>query len=197
MQNQNLELEAKFININKDEVRKKLLDCGGVLIKPEFLQKRVVFYFPKGHEIDGGWVRVRDEQDKLTMSIKIVSGSGINDQKEVSLKIDNFEEAEKFLKMLGCTRKSFQENKRELWNVGDVEIMIDEWPFVEPFVEVEGDSEEKIKDVAAKLGFKYEDALFGSAAVITQRNYGLSQDKINSIPEIYFDMENPYLSIDK
>lgn len=197
MQNQNLELEAKFININKDEIRKKLQDCGGVLIKPEFLQKRVAFYFPKGHEIDGGWVRVRDEQDKLTMSIKVVSGTSISDQKEITFKIDKFEEAEKFLKTLGCTRKSFQENKRELWKMEDVEIMIDEWPFVDPFIEIEGDSEEKIKDVAAKLGFKYEDALFGSAAIITQKKYGLSQDKINSIPKISFDMENPYLSIDK
>ena len=195
MQNQNLELEAKFININKDVLRKKLQDCGATLVKPEFLQKRVVFYFPKGHEIDGAWARVRDEQDKITMSIKVVSGDKINDQKEISLKIDNFVEAEKFLKMLGCTKKSFQENKRELWKMGEVEIMIDEWPFVEPFVEIEGNSEEEIKEAATKLGFIYENALFGSAALITQKKYGISQDRINSVPEISFDMENPYLSI--
>lgn len=197
MKDQNLELEAKFININKDEIRKRLQDCGGVLVKPEFIQKRIAFYFPKGHEINGGWIRVRDEQDKLTMSIKVVSGEAITDQREISLRVDNFEEAEKFLKMLGCTRKSFQENKRELWKVGDVEVMIDEWPFVDPFVEIEGGSEEKIRDVAAMLGFKYENALFGSAALITQKKYGISQDRINNIPEISFAMENPYLSVDK
>jgi adenylate cyclase, class 2 len=190
---ENQELEAKFININKEEIRKRLQVCRAVLVKPEFLQKRIAFYLPKGHEIKGSWARIRDEQDKITMSIKIIDGEGINDQKEICLKIDSFNEGEKFLKTLGCMRKSYQENKRELWKIGDVEIMIDEWPFVDPFIEIEADSEEKIKDVAIKLGFKYEDAIFGSTAIITRKKYGLSEDKINSIPEISFNMKNPYL----
>ena len=56
----NIEYEAKFININKDSVRENLKLVGAELIKPEFLQKRVVFNLPTGHEIKGGWLRVRD-----------------------------------------------------------------------------------------------------------------------------------------
>lgn len=194
---ENIEFEAKFTNIDKNEIREKLRTLKANLIKSEFLQKRIAFNLPKEHQIPGAWVRVRDEQDKITMSLKIVSGSKIENQKEICLKINSFEEAEKFLTTLGCTKKSYQENKRELWTMENVEIMIDEWPFVEPFVEIESDSEEKVKKIADKLGFDYSKAIFGATDVITQSKYGLPLDVINAIPMISFDMENPYISIDK
>ena len=193
----NVEYEAKFTNIDKDNIREKLKAFGVSLIKPEFLQKRVVFNLPTGHEIQGGWLRVRDEVDKITMSLKVVDGSRIEDQKEICLNVDSFEEAEKFLRALGCQKKSYQENKRELWRLKDVEITIDEWPFIEPFIEIESTSEEKVKEAAEDLGFDYNQALFGATDIICQKKYGISLDIINSISKISFGMENPYLKINK
>lgn len=37
------EIEATFIDINKDELRKKLKQAGAKLLQPEVLMKRVVF----------------------------------------------------------------------------------------------------------------------------------------------------------
>ena len=192
----NTEYEAKFINIDKNAIREKLRSSNATLVKPEFLQKRVSFNFPKGHEVEGGWIRVRDEKDKVTMSVKIINGSKITNQKEICLKIDSFNEAEKFLVVLGCERKSYIENKRELWKIEDVEITLDEWPFIEPFVEIEADSEEKVKKISKLLGFDYSQALFGSTDIITQKKYALSAQVINKISFIAFDSENPYLNID-
>ena len=192
---QNIEYEAKFINIDKDTIREKLKLAGAELIKPEFLQKRVVFNLPTGHEISNGWLRVRDEADKITMSLKVISGSNIEDQKEICLKVDNFQEAVKFLETVGCKRKSYQENKRELWKFKNTEITIDEWPFVEPFIEIESDSEEKVKEVVKNLGFNYAEALFGATDIVCQKKYGIPLDIINSIPDIRFNMENPYLAL--
>ena len=192
---QNIEYEAKFISIDKDNVRERLKLAGAKLVKPEFLQKRVVFNLPTGHEISGGWLRVRDEADKITMSLKVISGSKIKDQKEICLKIDNFQEAVKFLETIGCNKKSYQENRRELWGFKDVEVAIDEWPFVEPFIEIESDSEDKVKEVAKNLGFNYTQAFFGATDIICQKEYGIPLDVINSIPEIRFDMKNPYLAL--
>jgi len=188
----NIEYEAKFINIDKNKAREKLKTVGAKLINPEFLQKRVVFYLPTGHEIQGGWLRVRNEADKITMSLKVVNGSNIEDQKEICIKIDNFEEAVTFLQTIGCKKKSYQENKRELWMFEGVEITIDEWPFIEPFIEIESNSEEKVKEATRKLGFNYAEALFGATDIICQKKYGISLDVINSMPYIRFDMENPY-----
>ena len=77
------EYEATFLNIDKNEIQERLRKLGAKLIKPEFLQKRVTFNLPSGHEIRGAWIRVRDEADKVTMSLKIVDGDKIENQKEI------------------------------------------------------------------------------------------------------------------
>ncbi|MDD5589955.1 MAG: hypothetical protein PHQ47_02140 [Candidatus Portnoybacteria bacterium] len=46
------------------------------------------------------------------------------------------------------------------------------------FIEIEGKSEQGVKDAAKKLGFDYKDALFCSADMIYGRKYNL--------PEIVF-----------
>lgn len=188
------EFEATFTDINKDEIRARLKKVGAKLVRSEFLQKRVVFNLPKGHEIRGGWLRVRDEGDKITMSLKIVDGNKIENQKEIQLVVDNFEEAVKLLETLGADRKAYQESKRELWKIDNVEITIDEWPFLEPFVEVEGKSEEEVKSVSEKLGFDYSKAKFGAVDMLYAEKYGITEDRINNhTPEILFGANNPFI----
>lgn len=189
----NIEYEATFPDVDKREVRARLLAVGATLVKPEFFQKRVVFNMPKGHEIPGGWVRVRDEGDRITMSLKVVDGERIENQKETCLKIDGFDEGVDFLLSIGCERKSYQETKRELWMLDGTEVTLDEWPFLRPFVEVEGRSEESVKMVAEKLGFDYTQALFGAVDILYIRQYPyLTFDRINQAPRIVFDGENPF-----
>lgn len=193
-----IEYEATFVNVNKDEIRKRLQDAGAELVKSEFLQKRVIFHLPIGHEIEGGWLRVRDEQDKITMSLKVINGDKIENQKETILQVDNFDEAVSFLLSIGCRKKSYQETKREIWILDNVEICIDEWPFLSPFVEVEGISEEVVKNVSEKIGFKYDLALFCGVATLYSNEYGIPYDMINNeIPEITFSMDNPMLKFVK
>ena len=71
-------------------ISKKIKDVGGTLIKPEFFQKRTNFTFPKGNEVEGGFLRIRNEGDKITMTLKIIKANGLIDgQKEIELIIDN------------------------------------------------------------------------------------------------------------
>ncbi len=191
----NIEYEATFTNINKDEVRQKLAEIGAVLVKKEYLQKRVVFELPAGHEINGGWLRVRDEGDKITMSLKIVDGNQIHNQQEAQLIINDFEAGRQFLLGIGCQERAYQENTRELWKVGETEITIDEWPFLEPFVEVEGVSEEVVKDVAAQMGFDYAQAKFCSVDTLYHEKYNIDINRINRhTPKITFEMTNPFIN---
>ena len=190
------EYEATFININKDEIRQKLKQVGAVLVKPEGLMKRYTFNLPKGLEHKDRFVRVRDESDKITLTFKIVpvGGAAIDEQKEICLKVDDFDKAVEFVGAIGCQEKAYQETKRELWRIGDTEITIDEWPFLEPLVEVEGQSEQIVKEVSAKLGFDYSKALFCAVGAIYAQKYGVDENFINNhIPKINFEMENPFL----
>jgi adenylate cyclase class 2 len=193
-----IEYEATFPNIDKDEIREKLKNVGATLVRPEFLQKRIPFFLPTGNEIPGGFLRVRDEGDKITMTLKVVNGENIEDQKEIILTVNNFDEAVNFLKSIGCTEKSYQETKREIWELDGVEIMIDEWPFLEPFVEIEGQSEDAVRNVSEKLGFDYDSALFCTADKIYAKKYNMSAKTINNllgreIPKLTFKMKNPFI----
>jgi adenylate cyclase class 2 len=76
-----IEYEATFSNVDKDKIRSKLSEVGAKLERPEFLQKRSVFHLPEGNHLIGGWMRVRDEGDKITMSVKVVDGNQIENQK--------------------------------------------------------------------------------------------------------------------
>ena len=189
-----IEYEATFTEVNKNKTRKKLKNAGAKLLRSEFLQKRYVYHLPQGHEINGGWVRVRDEADKITMSLKIVDGNKIQDQKEICLTVDNMEVARTFLKTLGCREKSYQETKREVWKLDDVEITIDEWPFLEPFVEIEGLSKEAVKKASDKLNFDYAKAKFCAIGELYREKYNITRDLIdNHTPKLVFEMKNPFI----
>ncbi len=54
-----VELEAKFANIQLDEMRKKLKKIGATLVHPETLMRRKVYEHPTNKQSD--WFRVRDE----------------------------------------------------------------------------------------------------------------------------------------
>lgn len=190
-----IEYEATFKNIDKAKCRAKLEKAGAKLVKTEFLQKRCVFNLPSGHEMQGAWLRVRDEQDKITMSFKMVNNnSNIADQKEIELKISNFEAACELLEIIGCEKKAYQENLRERWELDGVEVTIDEWPYLEPFIEIESDSEMNVKTAAEKLGFEYNLAYFGSVDGLYSEKYKITETQINNkTPLILFKMDkNPF-----
>jgi len=189
-----VEYEATFINIDKDQMRARLTGLGAKLIKPEFLQKRTVFNLPAGHEIKDAWLRVRDEGDKITLSLKVVDGKSIEGQKEICLQINDFATAVSLLEAIGCRSKAYQESKRELWQLGEVDITIDEWPYLEPLLEIEGPSELAVKEVTAKMKLDYTQALFCSVDEIYNMKYGVSRDQVNNhTPRITFYEPNPFI----
>ena len=195
------EYEATFWPIDKDTVRALLQSAGATMKYPERLMRRVAFNLPPSEAITNpaqAWGRVRDEGDRITMSIKSVTGLNIEDQKEAQVVVEDFEDGRAFMKSFGSVEKSYQESKRELWKLDDVEIMIDEWPFLEPFVEVEGKSEEAVRIVSEKLGFEWSKAHFGNVGSFYVERYGISEDQIyNQTPRLVFGDPLPFANISK
>ncbi len=188
-----IEYEATFTDVDKDEVRGRLKVAGATLVRPEYLQKRIPFHLPKEKRSGDAWLRVRDEGDKVTMSLKVVDGDKIENQKETCLTVNSFDDAVSLLEAIGCEPKSYQESKRELWQLDDVDITIDEWPFLEPYVEVEGKSEEAVRSVSEKIGFDYGKALFCAVGTLYQMKYNIPDNEINTAKKIVFNMENPFI----
>lgn len=183
------EIEAQFLDINKDELRAKLKEIGAKLVKPEVLMQRTVFDLGP-HE----FVRVRDEGGgKIVMTYKNVSDDkSIMGTKEVNVTIDDYENGIMLLKACGLKSKAEQESYRETWEYGEVEICIDTWPWIPTFAEIEGPNEETVWGTAEKLGLSRDKAKFGSVDTTYEHYYGVEPDIVNRhTPKILFEMEPP------
>lgn len=182
------EIEAQFLDIDKDNIRSKLKEIGAELEKPEVLMRRVVFYTG-----EHSFARVRDEGGKIVMTYKNVSDDhSILGTKEVNIEVGDYDDSILFLKGCGLKIKARQEAKREVWKLGEVEICIDTWPWIPTFIEIEGLTEESVWEAADKLGFKKNQAKFGSVDTTYQHYYGVEPDIVNlHTPEISFGMRPP------
>ena len=183
------EIEAQFLDINKDEMRERLRVIGAKLVKPEVMMRRVVFDIAPNC-----YARVRDEGGgKIVMTYKNVEDEkSILGTKEVNVVIDDYKNGILLLKSCGLEETAEQESYRETWTFGDVEICIDTWPWIPTFMEIEGPSEASVWETAEKLGLQKEKAKFGSVDSTYQHYYGIDPDVINlHTPKILFDMEPP------
>lgn len=173
------EIEAKFPDINVTTVRKKLRNLSAEQIYPERLMRRKNFDHPDSRlETIGGWIRVRDEGDIVTLSYKQLQDRSLHGTKETTIIVDSFEKTCAFFDAIGMKPKAYQETKREKWILSDVEVTIDTWPWIPTFIELEGPNEIAVKEVARKLGFDWSNAMHGSVETVYQMHYDFSEAEI-------------------
>lgn len=164
------EYEVKFINLDHDEIRLKLKDIGAELEKPMRLMKRVVIETPEMRK-KNAFIRVRDEGDKVTLTYKQFDALSVDGAKEYEVTVSDFQATVDLLLAAGFPNQSYQESKRETWILDSVEIVLDEWPWLEPYIEIEGGSESHVREVAAKLGLDWSEAVFGDVMAVYRRQY--------------------------
>lgn len=179
------EIEATFLSINKEQIRALLKEKGFILKTKEYMMKRKTFDIPMKQGLKR-WARVRQEYDKVTMTIKEVRGVSINDTYEVELVVNDFDVATSFLEACNLYAKAFQENLREVWVRNGAEATIDTWPGLNTFIEIEGENEEIVREISGELGFDFKEAVFGSIDLVYEKELGISADTIIHLPEITF-----------
>jgi len=188
-----IEYEVKLPRVDIEDMRARLRTAGAACSKPSFVYRNSVFNLPLERRIENSWLRVRDEGDKVTMSLKIM-GDRIDQQHEYCFTASSVEEGEKFLKLLGADEKARQEKRREVWLLDGCEVTIDEWPFLEPLAEVEGESELSVMQTVALLGFQPEECRVCAAGTLYAEKYGVTEDQVNNhMPLLIFDMPNPFV----
>lgn len=188
------EIEAKFMNVAHDKTRDALKSLGADLQKPSRLMRRTVFEAPdEPFEKNEKHLRVRDEGDKITMTVKKIDDrDSVTGVKEIETTVGDYETTVELLKEIGLPFTASQESKRESWLLDGCQIELDEWPWLSPFIEIEGPTEAAVRAVAAKLGFNWQDAKFGSVTMIYRTEYDIPEDvSIGIIPRISFDGPMP------
>lgn len=187
------EIEVKFCQVDMDDVRSRLGEAGATLVQPMRVMRRQVFYLVD--RTKDAYLRVRDEGDKATMTYKEFDGAnGLHSAQEIEIVVSSFEDAIAIQKQAGLVPKSYQETRRETWHMTDgTEVVIDEWPWLKPFIEIEGESEVAVRTTAAALGFDWSQAVFGAATEAYRQQYNyLPKDFImDDVAEIKFELPLP------
>jgi len=193
------EIEAKFLYVNFDELRAKLTALDAVCEQPMRMMKRAIFEPRDGEKYRNGYIRVRDEGHRTTITYKQIDVFAVDGAKEIETTVGSFDKAVALLEAFGIECRSIQESKRETWKVGDVEVVLDEWPWLQPYIEVEGESVEAIRDVSERLGFSWSDAVFGDVMVAYRAQYPHlgPQDTVGNLPEVKFGMLLPEMFKEK
>lgn len=168
----NTEIEVKFININLDEMRDKLKKVGAELEQSMRPMRRVLIEQPE-HKAEQSFIRIRDQGDKTTLCFKRRTGDrqAIDDTTEIEVEVSDFDTTVELFREAGWSPITYQENRRETWNLGDVEVVIDEWPWIPTQIEIEGPTEQAVRDAAEKLGFVWGEARLGRIDDIYQEYY--------------------------
>ena len=181
------EYEVKFVDINIDDIRGKLRAVGAHLKVPMRLMRRVIIDTP-GLIEQNAYVRVRDEGDRVTITYKKFDSLSINGAKEHQIIVNDFDETVALFSAAGLAHKSFQESKRETWDLDGGEIVIDIWPWLNPYIEIEGTGEEHVKSLASTLGLPWDKAVFGDVMAAYRRQYPhlRKKDTVADIREVRF-----------
>lgn len=178
----NTEYELRILEINHDEMVKKLENLGAEF-KFEALQQRYVYDLkPKQ---DNKWIRLRTNGNKTTLTIKDLQTKTIDGTKELEIIVDDFDKTNQILEELGYKNRGFQQNKRTQYILDGVEIDLDRWPLIPEYMEIEGPSIEKVEQTLTKLGINKDKTVTLDVASIYD-HYGFDGEHL---ADLNFEME--------
>ncbi len=154
------EIEVVFLEINREELEKKLLSIGAYKVKDIFYRHVSMDYPDYRLDTDHSWIRLRDEDGEIVLAYKkrlgVTSQDGsTNDEgmEEIEVVVDSYENTKLFLHKVGFIEKHEAEKKRTRWQKGDTVFDIDTWPELPTFLEIEAPSWEDIDAATELLGF--------------------------------------------
>ena len=164
----NVEYEARVLEINHDEIIKKLEALGAKKVF-ESLQQRYVYDLKPKEE--NRWIRLRTNGKKTTLTIKSIESQTISGTKEQEIEVDDFDKTNEILETLGFKNRGFQENKRIQYVLDGIEIDLDRWPLIPEYLEIEGPDEESVIEMLKKLGITQDEIVTLDVASIYE-HYG-------------------------
>lgn len=182
-----VEEEVRILEINKKSFIKKLLELGFETDGIERKQLRYVY------DIDinspNKWMRLRTNGEKTTLTIKvIVDKNSISGTTEYEIEVSDFNQTNEMLNILGFHHRNYQENMRQVFKKGNVEVSIDTWPLIPTYAEVEAKTELEVLETLKELGVDFGKVTTLDVNSIYNQIYGID---LLSIKELKFNTDNP------
>ncbi|MEK9181307.1 MAG: class IV adenylate cyclase [Patescibacteria group bacterium] len=166
------EIEVKFLEIDLLAMKKRLTEAGAMDLGEDDINE-IIFYDKDFRWLsESKFVRIRQTKKGARLTFKQTLDEKTADGTiELEFGVDDRAMADKFLQAVGLTRFREQEKKRHSFRLGEVMVDIDTWPGVPTYLELEGPSEQALKEAALKLGLDWKDAHFGTAWHIIEEKY--------------------------
>lgn len=162
-----MEIELKVLEIDPGQLRSQLLALGAEFLGREFQQNHMYDYPDRRlyEQQDGSYIRLRSrrwldrEQQEVLLTYKeTVSRTTYKIAEETETLVSDFAAMEKFLQKMGLVRVRVDEKLRESYLFNGVHYELDEWAGLPPYLEIEADSEQKVAEGLAVLGYSLSDA---------------------------------------
>ncbi len=176
------EFETKVLNINVTEIEEKVEKSWAKVTEDTTLMKRRVFN-SKSHDGQGKRFRLRKKWEKTTLTYKERWGTEIWSTHELEVEIEDFDTMAEILKKIKREVMLYQENKRKVYMVNDIEFCIDSRPKIPTYLEIESTNIEKVKKWLALLWLTGKDE-WDLGVIETYTKYGID---LHRYPILKFD----------
>jgi len=147
------EIEVKILNIDKASIGKTLKKLGAIkILKPTLM--RELYWESSAKKRLYSSFRLRSEGNDNFLTIKLKKEDNnfeIRDEFEVA--VGDFGKTKKILELAGFKVFRQREKVREEYKLGKTKIEIDQYPNMNPYLEIEGSSKKEVEKFLKKLGF--------------------------------------------
>lgn len=111
----------------------------------------------------------------MSLKINATAAGAITDQQELDFEVSDFNKAKEFFKFIGLVASAYQENLRETWRYKNSEVVIDTWPCLDPYIEIESPTQEELESAALDLELNWEEKYIVSTDELYAQKYNISK----------------------
>jgi len=169
-----VEHEIKYPDIDIEKITLQIEKLGAEKVMDRFMYKRFICDLN-----DHSFIRLRTTPKGASITIKESNGDWAGHLLEQEMFINNFDEGKLFVKwfiknnLITNPNLRYQENIRTMYKLDEIEFCIDEWPLIDPFLEIETPDEKTLIDIVKKLELDFEKGLKGSVNNLAIKIYNI------------------------
>lgn len=164
---QDLEVEIKLYVRNLPQVEVRLIKLGAHLVQPRTHEINLRFDTPDGSLTrQARVVRLRqDTAARLTYKGPPSGVDGVRIRQEIEFTVSDFQAARRFLEAMGLVISIIYEKYRQVYQLGDLHVALDELPYGK-FVEIEGPDSSTIRQACQQLELDFDKAVSESYTLL-------------------------------
>lgn len=173
------ELEVKFLDINKEEIKSKLKNLGAIDLGEDLIEEVIIYDQDLKWKDEGKkFIRLRKRKGKIYLAYKNHFALEFGKTEEIEVEVSDLEIATAFFEELGFIAYRQQEKKRHTFTLNGVTFDIDTWPRIPTYLEIEGTDKMQIKNMAKELELDWSMANFESALEVIEKIYSVAVGKM-------------------